>query len=477
MANLTWTGTFSKNLLAARNWAPIKAPGVGDTLNMTFGTAQVNASTGGIIARLEQSGGTITLFGSLVATELVSMTGTAQLRVRGSGDLIGDVLVWAGAALTVEGVLTGGLGSFGSVTVSGMIDGAVQSHGALALNGGSVTGLLSVAGGTVTASAGALFGAGIAMTGGGVTLTGATVQGDVALQGGTLVNQGTIAGSVLGSSALPTVMILRGSVQGDIALGAGHDELLLETGTVAGAVSGGAGHDWIVSLIGVSGAPQGINGGNGQDTIEGGSLADLFRGGNGNDLLHGGGGHDSLYGDAGNDTLIGDDATSYANPGQNADRLFGGAGNDLLFGGARADRLSGGTENDTLHGGTGNDTLDGGAGADVFVFGRETLYGNVNGLPVLIETGGHDVITGFSPVEGDRLRLNANLWTVHGDTPITDAQWVVNTFASLDPVLSRVTFRFLDNIVYGAVDHSISLPWFWSLASLASVVQIEVDPL
>ncbi|MFN3294606.1 MAG: hypothetical protein ACK4S2_13685 [Gemmobacter sp.] len=96
---------------------------------------------------------------------------------------------------------------------------------------------------------------------------------------------------------------------------------------------------------------------------------------------------------------------------------------------------------------------------------------------MLIETGGHDVITGFSPVEGDRLRLNANLWTVHGDTPNTDAQWVVNTFASLDPVLSRVTFRFLDNIVYGAVDHSISLPWFWSLASLASVVQIEVDPL
>ncbi|MFN3294604.1 MAG: hypothetical protein ACK4S2_13695 [Gemmobacter sp.] len=36
MANLNWTGSFSKNLLAARNWAPVKAPGAGDTLNMTF---------------------------------------------------------------------------------------------------------------------------------------------------------------------------------------------------------------------------------------------------------------------------------------------------------------------------------------------------------------------------------------------------------------------------------------------------------
>lgn len=71
---------------------------------------------------------------------------------------------------------------------------------------------------------------------------------------------------------------------------------------------------------------------------------------------------------------------------------FGLNGNDTITGGSGNDVLVGGKGNDTLIGGAGNDTLTGGLGADTFVFRPGD---------------GHDTITDFSHIEGDRIDLSA----------------------------------------------------------------------
>ena len=76
-----------------------------------------------------------------------------------------------------------------------------------------------------------------------------------------------------------------------------------------------------------------------------------------------------------------------------------GSGNGLanhITGNAAANRLSGQDGNDTLVGGAGADTLTGGPGADSFDF--DTLLDSPAGASP-------DVITDFSPAQGDRLDL------------------------------------------------------------------------
>lgn len=479
MVALVWSGLFNKNFLAARNWMPVKVPAPGDALTMTFGTAQVNLGTSGFIDRLDQSGGSLNIHGFLQASELVSLTGTALLRVRATGDLVADTIVWQGATLQVEGVLTGGLQSLGSTTITGgTVDGALASQGTLMVTGGTVTGQINIDGGTADFETGTSLNGSIIITAGQTYLYGgAVLAGDVALHGGWLWVAGTVQGSILGGSTLDTdLSVVTGAVvQGNISMGAGNDNLWIQTSQIGGTITTGAGNDYISLTVALA---QGVNAGAGRDTLEGSLAADQVRGGAGNDLLMGSLGNDTLHGDDGHDTLIGDELGYLENPGSEADRLFGGRGNDVLTGGARGDRLFGGADFDTLHGGTGNDTLEGGTGADVFIFRREYQTGqDAQGNAVLRESGGFDRISDFSVLEGDRLRLNANLWTVWPDTPITNQQWVVDNYATFDTVNETVTFRFLANIVNGPVDHSITLPWFLPQSSLAGVLQIEVDPV
>jgi Ca2+-binding RTX toxin-like protein len=66
----------------------------------------------------------------------------------------------------------------------------------------------------------------------------------------------------------------------------------------------------------------------------------------------------------------------------------GTGGDDRLLGSDTVDTLDGAGGNDFLNGLRGNDSLTGGAGADTFV---------------LASGGGHDVITDFNPVDGDRI--------------------------------------------------------------------------
>jgi Ca2+-binding RTX toxin-like protein len=92
-----------------------------------------------------------------------------------------------------------------------------------------------------------------------------------------------------------------------------------------------------------------------------------------------------------------DNAAQLVGGGDGNDTLNALGGNDAVYGGAGNDTLNGGAGNDLLLGGSGNDTLTGGLGADVFAW-RLGDQGSTG-------TPARDVITDFSPGQGDALDL------------------------------------------------------------------------
>lgn len=172
------------------------------------------------------------------------------------------------------------------------------------------------------------------------------------------------------------------------------------------------------ALTGDAGANS-LAGGAGNDSLWGGEGDDTLEGGNGNDRLWGGLGNDVLSGGSGNDRLWGDDGR---------DVLRGGNGNDILYGGRGNDRLDGGKGDDQLYGGT---------GADTFVFSK--------GYAV-------DTIHDFTISEGDRVRLNSDLWSGS-----RSAQDVVNEFGSV--VGGRVVLQFnaRDSLIFDGITDLSSL--------------------
>lgn len=184
--------------------------------------------------------------------------------------------------------------------------------------------------------------------------------------------------------------MLHGGQNNDTLTG-GEGSDLIYGGLGADAIRGNAGND-VIYGGNQSNDPTDdadtIYGGQGADTIYGNGGADLIHGGDGagdltdsGDIIYGGRGDDTIYGNAGNDTIYGQRA---------ADHLFGDNGNDWLHGGQENDTVNGGAGSDMINGGLGNDILTGDAGADTFVF---------------VPNQGADTVTDFDFVEGDRLDL------------------------------------------------------------------------
>lgn len=153
----------------------------------------------------------------------------------------------------------------------------------------------------------------------------------------------------------------------------------------------------------------------GSDVLEanGNDGDDYLWGNSQNDLLYGGNGQDTLRGWYGDDFLVGDDlfSTSTGN-----DSLYGEYGNDTLYGGSGNDILSGGDGNDFLSGSGSSrsselDTLTGGTGSDFFSLGYNGSYTEIDYLG-----SGYAIITDFSPVEGDRIRLGGSASNYTFDT-------------------------------------------------------------
>lgn len=175
----------------------------------------------------------------------------------------------------------------------------------------------------------------------------------------------------LNSLAVTDVENVTGTTGNDILVGNGGRNTILGLGG-NDTINGLGGKDYIDG----GGGSDDINGGSGDDTIFGGGGGDTIRGGSGDDKIEGEGGQDTIDGGAGDDNIDG---------GGHSDTLNGGKGKDIIDGGSGRDTIDGGSGSDTITGGRGNDNLTGGRGLDEFVF--DDSRGARNGT---------DTITDFS---------------------------------------------------------------------------------
>jgi Ca2+-binding RTX toxin-like protein len=109
---------------------------------------------------------------------------------------------------------------------------------------------------------------------------------------------------------------------------------------------------------------------------------------------------------SGNDTFIG---------GKVDDKFYGLGGKDTMDGNDGNDTLEGGDGKDVLNGDRGNDVLSGGAGKDSFIFDR-----NVKGLNNV------DTITDFNSAEGDKIKLDDNIFRKIGGPGALDSAYFHN---------------------------------------------------
>ena len=175
-------------------------------------------------------------------------------------------------------------------------------------------------------------------------------------------------------------------------LGDGDDSLVLDPGAPVATIS----HDNGTPVL--SGTPEVVDAGAGDDSVLSGGDAYVF-GGAGDDVLTDTGSGAALYGGDGSDVLTAGPGGAHLDGGHGDDSLTGGDGNDVLDGGAHRGAVTG-SDDDTLHGGAGDDTLHGGLGAD-------RLYGG----------DGDDVIDHFGRAE-ERVSMEAHRFDWHQDNAV-----------------------------------------------------------
>jgi Ca2+-binding RTX toxin-like protein len=222
-----------------------------------------------------------------------------------------------------------------------------------------------------------------------------------------------------------------------IAGGVGHSTIVGGAGDII-IGSFGAGTSAIIGAAGDA-----VIGGNGADAIEGGAGWQAITAGAGHNFVVGGAG-DVIFGStgAGNATILGAQGDAVMG-GYGADRIDGSAGwqaagpgqttvlggaGDVIFGstgagsatiqGAQGDAIMGGAGADRIDGTAGAQPITGGSGSTVVLAGGgDTIYGGSGNLSVAIDhasfagavqvgdtgTAGHDTVTGFSQIAGDRL--------------------------------------------------------------------------
>lgn len=242
-----------------------------------------------------------------------AVTSTGDLHLTNSGQILGSVTSTGGADAIVNS------GTMGSFTSSGRYghtdfdnDGIVRGNLKFGDAGSDIgNGLHGTIYGNVTS------GSATESAGNDGTITGSV---DLGLHGA-LQNSGLIRGSVsvtVNDMGFALIRNEGGTIGGNVVFrGSGSSGgTLLNEGSIRGDVIGSAAADDMTSS-GTIGGRTTLNAGN--DRFFGGAGRDVVWGGKGNDTISGGGGDDTLSGDAGRDTLS------------------GGIGRDTLKGGADAD--------------------------------------------------------------------------------------------------------------------------------------------
>ena len=284
-------------------------------------------------------------------------------------------------------------------------------------------------------------------------------------QGDTVIGIENLTGSSQGND------ILIGTAGANTLAGWGGDDVL-RGGAGADTLDGGAGSDtasYYTSAAGVTvdltagtaagGDAQGdtlsgfeqLSGSQFNDDLTGAADTAALRGWGGDDVLRVGSGSTLtmvLDGGAGRDLLSfwgtsDEHALDLQAHSQfiSIEDVHGGQGTDTFGGNGGANTLKGFGGNDTLFGHGGNDHLDGGAGTDVLLGGsgmdQMTGGGGSDNFWYLTASdstssaAGRDLITDFSPAQGDRIRL----WQVDANTRLAGDQ----------------AFTFIDNRAFTGV--------------------------
>ncbi|MBW9117405.1 autotransporter domain-containing protein [Rhizobium cauense] len=190
LAQSVWSGSTDNEFSNSSNWTPA-APGAGDAASVNTGSPQItnNATVG----QLDVGGGnvTITNTGTLTATGGTTIN-SGSVSINAGGVLNSDVSL-DGGALSVDGSLNGQLElNNGNVTVNGTLGSALVGTGTALTNNGAT--------GDVDVSAGATFNNNSGATAGAVTSSGtasnAGTVGSLTNTAGNFTNNagGTITG-------------------------------------------------------------------------------------------------------------------------------------------------------------------------------------------------------------------------------------------------------------------------------------------
>ncbi|MEP3889644.1 MAG: calcium-binding protein [Hellea sp.] len=131
----------------------------------------------------------------------------------------------------------------------------------------------------------------------------------------------------------------------------------------------------------------------GDDTFIGSNVAEGINGREGDDTIQGLGGDDIILAGRGKDIIYGGDGNDFIRGGEAGYRNYtAGDDDDILYGGAGDDVIEGGEGNDYIIGGLGADDLDGGRGIDTLSYEDSSAAVYVN------------------------LRLGVTRWAADGDT-------------------------------------------------------------
>ena len=255
-------------------------------------------------------------------------------------------------------------------------------------------------------------------------------SGNDIITGGSIIIGGPGNNLLIGTDGPNTII---GGTGADTIQGLGGNDLLFGDAQVTGLDQPGKNCDYFAGLSitpTTTGAPDLIDGGDGDDTINGNIGDDSITGGQGNDQIGELTYKGVFFPEAGNDQIDGGDGNNCVFSGDGNDKVVVGSGNNLLVLGAGNDTANTGNGNNTVFAGAGDDIVNTGSGNDVVALGAGNDTANLgdgndlawgeDGNDFIIGAMGNDTIYGGNG--------NDTLWGgTHATKPVKNSSQVVTT--------------------------------------------------